>query len=176
MTLIFLSLGDRHLENILIDSETGMAVHIDFGILLEKGLSLACPEIVPFRLTHNLIDAMGVLGYEGTFRKTCEVTLALLREQKDILMTVLDTFVHDPLVDWSKARSSRIENPLEIIKSAENQMLKIKKKLNGQVEDLTQRGTMSNVLNVQGQVEYLIKQATDTDNLGLMYTWWSPYL
>ncbi len=70
----------------------------------------------------------------------------------------------------------------EVIKSAENQMIKIKKKLNGQVEDLAQRakekvaeGPMSNVLNVQGQVEYLIKQATDVENLGLMYTWWSPY-
>jgi serine/threonine-protein kinase ATR len=30
----------------------------------------------------------------------CEVTLQLLRDHKDSLMSVLDAFVHDPLVEW----------------------------------------------------------------------------
>ena len=33
------------------------------------------PEVVPFRLTQNMIDAFGVAGVEGVFRKTCEVSL-----------------------------------------------------------------------------------------------------
>ena len=32
-----------------------------------QGLALSVPEIVPFRLTKNLIDAMGVLGVEGKY-------------------------------------------------------------------------------------------------------------
>jgi len=30
------SLGDRHLENILMDSHTGDVVHVDFNCLFEK--------------------------------------------------------------------------------------------------------------------------------------------
>ncbi|RWR99816.1 hypothetical protein B4U79_00056, partial [Dinothrombium tinctorium] len=29
--------------------------------------ALAYPEVVPFRLTHNMIDAIGDTGYEGPF-------------------------------------------------------------------------------------------------------------
>ena len=49
-----LGLGDRHLDNILLDSSTGELVHIDFNIVFEQGLRLRVPEIVPFRLTQML--------------------------------------------------------------------------------------------------------------------------
>lgn len=34
--LLGLSLGDRHLENILLDENTGDAIHVDFNCLFEK--------------------------------------------------------------------------------------------------------------------------------------------
>lgn len=40
-----------------------------------QGLILETPEVVPFRLTQNLVDGFGVSGYEGVFRKSCEITL-----------------------------------------------------------------------------------------------------
>ena len=40
-----------------------------------QGLTLDKPEMVPFRLTQNLIDGFGVSGYEGVFRRVAEVTL-----------------------------------------------------------------------------------------------------
>ena len=58
------------------------------------------PERVPFRLTQNMVDALGVTGVEGVFRIASELSLQLLRDNKDILMSVLDTFIHDPLVEW----------------------------------------------------------------------------
>lgn len=36
----------------------------------------------------------------GVFRIACEVTMQLLRDNRDSLMSVLDAFVHDPLVEW----------------------------------------------------------------------------
>lgn len=39
-------------------------------------------------------------GVEGVFRIACEVTMQLLRDNKDSLMSVLDAFIHDPLVEW----------------------------------------------------------------------------
>ena len=68
-------LGDRHGENIMLDQTSGECVHVDFDCLFDKGLSLQVPEIVPFRLTSNMADTFGVMGYEGVFRGTCEHVL-----------------------------------------------------------------------------------------------------
>jgi serine/threonine-protein kinase ATR len=95
-------LGDRHAENILLDCRSGECVHVDFDCLFDKGLGLRTPELVPFRLTHNMVDALGLTGVEGPFRRSCEVSLGVLRANKDMLLSVLDSFVVDPLVEWSR--------------------------------------------------------------------------
>lgn len=78
----------------------GDVVHVDFNCLFEKGKTLETPERVPFRLTPNIVDGMGVTGVEGVFRIACEVTMQILRDNQDSLMSVLDAFIHDPLVEW----------------------------------------------------------------------------
>lgn len=81
-----------------------------------QGKTLDTPERVPFRLTQNIIDGLGISGVEGNkhcfgsstsldtflgvYRIACEVTMQLLRDNKDSLMSVLDAFIHDPLVEW----------------------------------------------------------------------------
>lgn len=90
-------LGDRHGENILIDSTNGECVHVDFDCLFDKGLKLKVPEIVPFRLTPNMIDAFGLTGYEGVYRRVSQVTMELMRNHKETLVTVLESFIHDPV-------------------------------------------------------------------------------
>lgn len=50
-----LGLGDRHGENILFDSMSGDTVHVDFNCLFNKGELFEVPEVVPFRLTHNMV-------------------------------------------------------------------------------------------------------------------------
>ena len=47
-------------------------VHIDYNVCFEKGLQLRVPERVPFRLTQNLVRALGLTGVEGIFRNSCE--------------------------------------------------------------------------------------------------------
>ena len=69
--------------------------------------------MVPFRLTQNVIDAFGVSGYEGVFRRVSEITLRVLRDHRDALASVLETFVHDPLVDWTAHGHSSIEDGTE---------------------------------------------------------------
>ena len=51
-----------------------------------KGETFEVPEIVPFRLTHNMVNGMGPMGTEGLFRRACEVTMRLLRDQREPLM------------------------------------------------------------------------------------------
>ncbi|KAI9468538.1 hypothetical protein BDB00DRAFT_863715, partial [Zychaea mexicana] len=65
------------------------------------------PELVPFRLTQNLIDAMGILKVDGMYRKTCEVTLDVMKKNKTQLLSVFETLGHDPLADWQKKALGR---------------------------------------------------------------------
>ncbi|KAE8234278.1 hypothetical protein CF326_g676 [Tilletia indica] len=102
-----LGLGDRHGENILFDATNGDTVHVDFNCLFEKGQTFEIPERVPFRLTQNMVDALGVTGVEGVYRRACEITMGILRENKDSLMSVLDAMIHDPLVDFGSADDGR---------------------------------------------------------------------
>ena len=102
-----MGLGDRHGENIMLDQTSGECVHVDFDCLFDKGLSLQVPEIVPFRLTSNMVDAFGVMGYEGVFRGTCEHVLRVLRSESQVLLSVLEAFVHDPLVEWTKEKKKK---------------------------------------------------------------------
>lgn len=41
-----------------------------------------------------------VSGIEGSFRHTCEITMQVLRANKESLMAVLEAFVYDPLINW----------------------------------------------------------------------------
>ncbi|KAF8637601.1 hypothetical protein AX17_002670 [Amanita inopinata Kibby_2008] len=96
-----LGLGDRHPSNILLERSTGKVVHIDFGDCFEVAMHREkFPEKVPFRLTRMLTHAMEVSGIEGSFRKTCEISMQVLRDNKESLMAVLEAFVYDPLINW----------------------------------------------------------------------------
>lgn len=59
-----IGLGDRHLDNVLVNLNTGQVVHIDYNVCFEKGKTLRVPEKVPFRMTPNILTALGVTGVE----------------------------------------------------------------------------------------------------------------
>ncbi|KAL0053239.1 hypothetical protein WJX82_003001 [Trebouxia sp. C0006] len=166
-------LGDRHGENILLDATTGDAVHVDFAFLFDRGLTLAIPEMVPFRLTQNLVDAFGVSGYKGAFHRACEVTLQVLRMHRDTLLSVLETLVHDPLVEWvpknAKSGAEEQENAM-----ARDAMATIEGRLTGTLLGVSSMPSLP--LSTEGQAHRLIEEATDKNNLGQMYIWWMPWL
>jgi serine/threonine-protein kinase ATR len=162
-----LGLGDRHGENILLEEGTGGVFHVDFNCLFDKGLTFDKPEVVPFRLTHNMIDAMGAYGYEGPFRTAAELTLKCLRQYQDTLMTILETFLYDPTTDFvgrpvKKKIQGVPETPSEVLESVKS---KIKGLLPGE-----------NVpLSVDGYVDALIKMAVDPRRLSAMYIGWCAF-
>ncbi|KAB0796118.1 hypothetical protein PPYR_10179 [Photinus pyralis] len=96
-----IGLGDRHLDNVLVDLTSGEVVHIDYNVCFEKGKTLRVPEKVPFRLTPNIVEALGVTGVEGIFRLACENVLKTMKKGRETLLTLLEAFVYDPLVDWT---------------------------------------------------------------------------
>ncbi|KAI8926183.1 hypothetical protein BC831DRAFT_426088, partial [Entophlyctis helioformis] len=96
-----IGLGDRHLDNILVDLERGDVVHIDFNVCFDKGRRLRVPETVPFRLSPNVVGALGPGGStEGVFRVASEHVFRVMREHREVLLTLLEAFIYDPLVDW----------------------------------------------------------------------------
>jgi PI-3-kinase-related kinase SMG-1 len=56
-----------------------------------------------FRLTQNMEGALGLSGLNGYFMSAAESTLDTLRNGKETLLTLLEAFVYDPLVDWTGA-------------------------------------------------------------------------
>jgi ataxia telangiectasia mutated family protein len=183
-------LGDRHLSNILIRNDTAEVVHIDLGIAFDQGQVLKYPERVPFRLTPNIVDGMGVCGLEGVMRRCCQETLRVLRLNRDSLMTVIEVFVHDPLYAWAlspiqalrkQAQEGRIDQEprpprgggsdlgaLGETADAQRVLQRVRRKLEG-----NEKGQ---ILEVQGQVQHLFREAQSKDNLCQMYCGWGSWV
>lgn len=165
-----LGLGDRHGENVNLEEGNGGVFHVDFNCLFDKGLTFAKPERVPFRLTHNMVAAMGIYGFEGPFRKSSELTLSILRQQEETLMTILEAFIYDPTLDLQKDKRSRKGDAGGVKLQPQSVVDSIKRKVKGLLPN------ESIPLGVEGQVEELIKQAIDPRNLTAMYIGWCPFL
>lgn len=104
-----LGIGDRHLENFLINYQTGEVVSIDFGISFGEGLNLFIPELMPFRLTKCFQSLMGPIGENGMFRHAMITALTCLKKKRHQLLDFCEVFVSDPLLDWIKlSRDKRL--------------------------------------------------------------------
>lgn len=178
-------LGDRHAMNILIDQATAEVVHIDLGVAFEQGLMLKTPERVPFRLTRDIIDGMGITGVEGVFRRCCEETLSVMRTNKEALLTIVEVFIHDPLYKWAlsplKALQRQketedydgmnlegLQEEFEGNKDATRALMRVKQKLDGY-----EGGEMR---SIHGQAQQLIQDAIDTDRLSHMFPGWGAWM
>ena len=156
---------------------------MDFNCLFEQGKLFPKPERVPFRLTHNMINAMGLSGYDGDYRISCEKTLQVFRDNLESLASVLEGFVHDPLLEWkSKRKGQQIQQDQEgdvamadaqdiqqQSERAQDVMTVFKRKVVG-------RETGPDVQPIRSQVELLIRAATSSENLANMYIGWSAFL
>jgi len=65
-----------------------------------KGKLLPVSELVPFRMTADMVDGMGTTGTQGVFQRCAEETLRVLRNDSEVVLTVLQVFKYDPLHSW----------------------------------------------------------------------------
>ena len=178
-----LGLGDRHCQNILLDEKTGEAVHIDLGVAFEAGRVLPVPEKVPFRLSRDIVDAMGVTKTEGIFRRCCEFTLDALREDKESIMTLLNVLRYDPLYNWtvSPLRAKRMQAALQETAGeaghAEEASSRKKEQEAGEADRALSvvEKKLSKTLSTAATVSELIQQATDEVNLATLFAGWSAF-
>lgn len=197
-----LGIGDRHAHNLLLDQKSGEIVHIDLGIAFEMGRILPIPETVPFRLTRDIVDGMGITKTEGVFRRCCEATLEALQAESSTIMSTLDVLRYDPLHSWSVS-------PVRLAKLREEHQLQHQQQLK-QRQDSSFGKTSFSVGNTSGDnkssekklinepgeaaralscvnkkltrslsvyatVNDLINQATDEKNLALLFAGWAAY-
>lgn len=177
-----LGLGDRHLNNILLDTSTGEPVHIDFGVAFDQGKLLPIPELVPFRLTRDMVDGFGVTGVEGVFRKNCERVFSVLRADRERVMNVLNVLKWDPLYSWvvSPLRKRKLQANMSDDSEGYQASVPVATMLEDNNESLRAlKGVQSKLegsgLSVEATVQELIQQATDLGNLATIYMGWSPF-
>lgn len=48
---------------------SNLTIFFTLGVAFEQGKILPTPETVPFRLTRDIVDGMGITGVEGVFRR-----------------------------------------------------------------------------------------------------------
>ncbi|CAG4944828.1 unnamed protein product [Colias eurytheme] len=179
MVGFIMGLGDRHVQNILIDKTTAEVIHIDFGIAFDQGKTLPTPETVPFRLTQDIIAGFGCSGVEGIFRNCCEKTLQLLRDNQETLLTILEVLLCDPLYLWIVPSAAKNAGEQQGEGSggggvgggglAARALLAVRGKLCG-----AERGAAA--VSARGHVAALLRRATDRANLCRLFHGWQPYL
>jgi ataxia telangiectasia mutated family protein len=149
------------------------------GVAFEMGRVLPVPELVPFRLTRDIVDGMGITKTEGVFRRCCEFTLEALRKEVYSIMAILDVLRYDPLYSWqiSPARLAKIQE----VQSAAPAAMDVGNAKERPKEALNKSGEadraltvvnkkLSKTLSVTATVNDLINQASDERNLAVLYS------
>lgn len=144
-------------------------------------------------MTADIVDGMGISGTAGVFQRCAEETLRVLRDQSDVIMTVLEVFKHDPLHSWTvseikmKQLQSETAPPTPLTANATDLIINTGagKQMNtgigidmtsGSADEAADRALNSvarkldKSLSVQSTVNELIAEATDPVNLASLYT------
>eukprot|EP00752_Nemacystus_decipiens_P003549 g3275.t1 len=103
-----LGIGDRHLDNFLLDTTTGTVVSIDFGAAFGFAQAeLPVPEMLPFRLTNQFQNLLQPLDSVGLLKGHMVSTLQALRSGREVLLATMDVFLNEPVMGWINEGADR---------------------------------------------------------------------
>jgi len=92
----------------------------------------------------------------------------VLRANRETLLSALETFIHDPLVEWTKDSHKRSGGEVE-----NEQAVRIIQDIDDRLQGKVGVGPP---LSVEGQVHQQIEEAVSLQNLADMYIGWAPWL
>jgi FKBP12-rapamycin complex-associated protein len=160
--------------------------HIDFDDCFEVAMKRPnYPEAVPFRLTPQFINAMQFGSFKGIFLEVCWRTMTVLHKNKDALMAVFSSFLHDPLARWFKNEEiiwigeagSSNQGIIPLIRGSSeiDEKRTAEQSEEGKNALETIQTKLEGTENVDTQVNFLIDEATSIDNLCQMFSGWKAY-
>lgn len=112
-----------------------------------------------------------------------------MRSNHDLVVSVLESLLYDPLIDWRTLNSDGNECGADVFKVilkvignrlrgiyGEKMIVKPAVQKNSRVDEESMNAGRLTELSVQGQVDNVIKDATNTYNLARMYVGWMPFI
>lgn len=148
-----------------------------------------------------MVDAFGPVGADGIYTSSLKDAMSTLRSNRDTLLSVLEPFIKDPVIDWKRTRTQQKSQtePSERksdrhVKEAKRSIKVIDERLQGVYNlknpnhkrvrrtDLrsapSEMDVMANMLplTVDGQVHKMISEATSSENLVQLYVGWMPWV
>lgn len=180
MIVYLLSITGRRPQNVLISWENaGVYLQHIRGLLSKRGI-VENEETVPFRLTRNILKAMGEFGLSGPFYGNAATTLNAMNKNEKLVGMFLELIVYDEIASWVGSRAvggklgaedmqRRRETRLEV--SGQSLMRRMKGLLrnsgSGATETVEKKG--------REVVELLVKAATRRENLAQMDSTWMAW-
>ncbi|KAM5158207.1 DNA-dependent protein kinase catalytic subunit [Mantella aurantiaca] len=105
-----LGIGDRHLSNFMVNMETGGMIGIDFGHAFGTATQfLPIPELMPFRLTRQIVNLLLPMKEVGIFDSVMIHALRAYRTNPDFLISTMDVFVKEPSLDWKNFEAKQMK-------------------------------------------------------------------
>jgi len=95
-----MAVGDRHLENLMID-KMGHLFHIDFGFIFGKNPPAKNILQPPIRICKQMVDAMGGNQHPQyeTFKKKCVEAFLYLRNYQRLILNLFHLMIHAGIKD-----------------------------------------------------------------------------
>lgn len=137
-----------------------------------------------------MVDAFGPTGADGLYTGALVESMKTLRQNKDTLLSVLEPFLKDPVINFSSSKNQQKAQTASA--KAVDAIRKIDGRLNGMYnltnpnyKKVTRRDggpqeqddSANNIaLSVEGQVQRMIAEATSHENLVQVYVGWMPWI
>ena len=143
-----------------------------------------------------MLDAFGPTGAEGLYTSGLQTAMTTLRDHRDTLLSVLEPFLKDPVIDWKRARGQQrssaqnqqqqssaakrsirvIDERLQGIYNLRNPNFRKYRRTDGSSVDQDDEAATVLPLSVEGQVQKMIAEATNHENLVQLYVGWMPWV